>query len=99
MDKMDKHSFGPGTAEGDTLVVFSAPWCGPCKAMKPMLERIAGMGRIKVAEVDIDESPDLAMMYHVRSVPTLMTFRRGMPDGQLVGAVGFGEVMDLVNGV
>jgi len=63
------------------LVDFYATWCGPCKALAPTLEEVAVENpQAKVCKVDIDESPELAARYGVKSIPSLMVFK----DGQVV---------------
>ena len=62
------------------LVDFWATWCGPCKMIAPALDELAGTyaGRAKVVKVDIDQNRQVAMKYHVRSIPTLLLFK-GLP--------------------
>lgn len=55
-----------------TLVYFSAPWCGPCKAMGPVVEQITGKMNIGVQKINVDTEPELAEKYGVRSIPTLV---------------------------
>jgi thioredoxin 1 len=61
------------------LVDFSAEWCGPCKALTPILEQLAGelSGKVKFGTVDVDQSPAVAARYGVRSLPTLLLFKDG----------------------
>jgi len=74
-------NFSSEVLESDkpVLVDFSAVWCGPCQRQTPILESFAdGNGdRVKVCKVDVDESPEIASKYGIRSVPTLMFFKDG----------------------
>ena len=71
------------------VVDFWADWCGPCKMIAPSLEEIATKmnGRIKVAKVNVDENPELAVQYGVRSLPTLAMFKGGEVADMKVGAL------------
>ena len=70
------------------LVDFWAEWCGPCKMIAPALEELAADfdGKAKVVKVNVDEQPNLAQQFSVRSIPTLLFFRDGKVAEQLVGA-------------
>jgi thioredoxin 1 len=70
------------------VVDFSAAWCGPCRAIAPVIENLANdyADRVTVAKVDIDDSPRLAAKYGVRSVPTVMLFANGGVKRVYVGA-------------
>jgi thioredoxin 2 len=70
------------------IVDFWAPWCAPCRAVKPVLERLAGeyAGRVKVVEVDVDEQPRLAQRWEAMSIPLLVVLRDGEELDRIVGA-------------
>lgn len=70
------------------LVDFWAEWCGPCKAIAPALHEIAGemAGRVKIAKMNVDNSPMTPSKYGVRGIPTLILFKNGQAVAQKVGA-------------
>jgi thioredoxin 1 len=74
-------------SEWPTLVDFYADWCGPCRAMSPVIDELANdfQGRANVVKVNVDESPDLAAHYGVNSIPTFLVVRDGEAKQKLVG--------------
>ena len=72
------------------LVDFWAVWCGPCKAIAPIVEEIANdyNGKVKVGKMDVDRNNQVAMRYGIRSIPTLLVFNNGEVVDQVIGNVG-----------
>ncbi|MFC6491235.1 thioredoxin [Nitratireductor sp. GCM10026969] len=87
---VDNNNFQSDVLQASEPVVvdFWAEWCGPCKMIAPALEEISTElnGKIKVAKLNIDENPELAAQYGVRSIPTLMIFKDGEVADMKVGA-------------
>lgn len=80
-------TFDRETASGVTLVDFWAPWCGPCRMQAPILDEVGDRmaGKAKMAKVNVDEAPELAARFGVRSIPTLVILKDGEKVEQLVG--------------
>jgi thioredoxin 1 len=70
------------------LVDFWAVWCGPCKAIAPVVDELAAEyeGQLKIGKVDVDNNQQIAMQYGIRSIPTLLVFKGGKVVEQIVGA-------------
>jgi thioredoxin 1 len=88
--KVDNNNFKAEVMDSDlpTVVDFWAEWCGPCKMIGPSLEELSEemAGKVKITKLNIDENPDLAAQFGVRSIPTLLIFKDGEPAGMQVGA-------------
>lgn len=86
---LDQDSFESEVINSDkpALVDFWAPWCGPCQMMGPTIDKLAGdyEGKAVIAKVNVDDSPDLASKYGIRSIPALLFFKDGEVADQLVG--------------
>jgi thioredoxin 1 len=81
------------------LVDFWGEWCGPCKAMAPMLEQFAQeyAGRVKVVKVEMDKNQKTAMQFRVRAAPTLLLFRNGAVQATQVGMVSKSQLAKMVD--
>lgn len=81
------------------LVDFWAPWCGPCRMIAPTLDVIAEayQGRVRVVKVNVDESPELATRFGIRSIPTLGYFKNGTAIAFMIGAVSRAAIEEKLN--
>ncbi len=104
---MSEHIKNVGDADFDAevlksgepvLVDFWAEWCGPCKAIGPIVDQVAQefAGRVKVVKLNIDQNPGTPRQYAVRGIPTLMLFKDGKVAATQVGAVNRGQLTQFV---
>jgi thioredoxin 1 len=82
------------------LVDFGATWCGPCKALAPVVEKLADetVGKYKVCKVDTDEAPKVSAKFGVRSVPTILVFKNGEKVAQHVGLTNKEKLLTMLGG-
>jgi len=82
------------------LVDFTATWCGPCKMLAPIVEKVADetVGKYKVAKLDIDDAPGITQRYGIRGVPTVLVFKNGEKTGQHVGVTNKETLLKLLGG-
>ena len=87
-------------ADVPVLVDFTATWCGPCKMVAPIVDKIAEefAGKYKVAKLDIDDAPKVTQRFGVRSVPTVLVFKGGSKAGQHVGVTNKETLIKMLEG-
>lgn len=91
MQAVNDETFASVVGDSDIMVLvdFTATWCGPCKALAPILSRIetSHTGRVLVVKVDVDQSPETAARFGIRSVPTMILTRGGKEVHRITGLV------------
>lgn len=99
--KISNENFESEVMESDKVVLvdFYADWCGPCKAMSPIIDEIAGEvdERVKVCKLNVDDCQDIALQYNVMSIPTLIIFKNGSVARTLVGLRDKEDVLNNIN--
>ncbi len=98
--KLTKQNFENEVLKSDkpVLVDFWASWCGPCRMIAPVVSEIAeeAAERFKVGKVNVDEEPELAALFQIMSIPTLMVFKEGKPVSTVVGFRPKAELLEML---
>jgi thioredoxin 1 len=83
------------------LIDFWAPWCGPCRAVGPVVEQLAGeyKGRLKVVKMNVDDNPKTPAQFGVRGIPNLIVFKGGEVKEQVVGAVPKAQLVKAIDSI
>lgn len=93
---LDVDSFKSEVLEGTGIVLvdFWASWCGPCKMLGPILDELSQEVSVKIAKVNVDDYPNIAADYGIRSIPTMIIFKDGEKVDQLIGLMQKGAIKE-----
>ncbi|MGD2088858.1 MAG: thioredoxin [Candidatus Aminicenantes bacterium] len=97
--ELNETNFKETISQGVTLVDFWAQWCLPCRALNPILEKIAGKmsHKAKICKLNIDENPDISVEYNVMSIPAIFIYKDGQVVNQLFGLRTEEELVQAIN--
>lgn len=97
--ELNDRNFETTISNGITLIDFHAPWCGPCRMQTPVLEKVSAKftDKAKVGSLNVDENPNIAAKFGIRSIPTLILFNNGIPVKKFVGLQSESTLVSALN--
>ena len=97
MKELTPETFDKEINQGISVIDFWAPWCGPCRAMAPVLESVAEqMPNIKFAKLNVEEHQNIGRKYRISSIPCFIVFKEGNEVGRIIGGMDEDRFMDKV---
>lgn len=97
---MTKNEFNEILSTNSVVIVkLSASWCGPCRAMEPIIKSVSEkmQGKANVMEIDVEESPNISTEYRVRNIPTILYFKDGELKDKSVGSISEDDLINRIN--
>ena len=95
---LEKEDFNHIISTDVTVVDFFATWCGPCKMISPIIEKLANdMTNVKFVKIDVDKHDDLARIYGIMSIPTLIFFKDGKEIKRHIGFINEDKIKEIIN--